>query len=526
MKFKLVKFDHLAIYKNNMKKAGFVLQIFLTLVLFLAFVWTGVYFLRQERIKQEIYRKGGNMVYKSTDELDIYAIETLASIDYSTITQKNTSMLFGGGNPRNIDAKGWNDLEKVGIKAVRVPLFLEHLFPTDTTLTSYINNEGDIQNPKNWNQSLMKQQTNILKEAKKHGMKTLGIIDYTPLWLNINRQPHGVPADWKVYEELVTKIYAANRDYLDYVTIWNEPDFTFFLNTKGTPYSPVSAYTSIFLHAQSAIREHDKKIGDGKSILVGGPALSKIENADFLDKILQSEDLRKSLDFISIHNYNNHQELDTSNIHSILKEHQLQNIPLFLTEWNYTSDESYFGPEMISDEGSTYAAGQFIDMIRQGITANFFFALQPVSFGQKGFGHGSLAFFDKDVAPMKLLPKAQVWNLFSQILGLGTNSFSVVESSSLEKISSIALINSNHENVLILSNDSSEAYLINIHAKLNSDIKNNTITAYKVSPFGLPEDSSGKINTQAKDGEIDFKILVPANTVIGLKIKPKTGFIL
>lgn len=511
---------------KSMKKIGFIIQILITLLLLAAFIWTAAYFLKQEQLRQETYRKGGNTVYKETDELDLYALQASGSIDYSMITKSNTSMLFGGGNPRNVTQQGWDELEKVGIKAVRVPLFLEHLFPEETTLASFKNNEGNIQDSSNWNQKLIKQQTDILREAKKRGMTTLGVMDYSPAWLNINKQPHGVPADWATYEQIVTRLYAINRDYLDYIAIWNEPDFNFFLNTKNTPYTPVSAYTSIFLHAQYSIKQYDQTMADGKSVRIGGPALSKVENAEFLDKILQSEDLRKSLDFVSIHNYSNHQQLETSNIHAILKKHLMSDLPLFLTEWNYTSDESYYGPEMISDEGSTYVANQFIQMINQDITANFFFALQPLSFGQKGFGHGSLAFFESDTTAMKLLPKAQTWNLFSKLLALGDGPFSVASTLPPDRIKTIAAVNSNGENVAAFSNDTSEPHLVSLNVKLSGEGKDYTVTAFKVSKFGLPDTSSGEISLKSKERSIKFKLFLPSNTVVGIRIKPRTGLIL
>lgn len=494
-------------------------SILIILVILGIFTW-GI----REKERKERYALGENMVYNLTDVLGVTTKEYSMKVDFFQIERKGTTMLFGGSNPRKVRGSSWDSLTEVGIKAVRVPLFIEHTIPKNSSIASFKKNDNNIQNIQTWNKPILDERKRLLREAKENGMSTVGIIDYSPPWLNQNRITHGVPQDWEVYEKIVETIYADNRDYLDYVEIWNEPDYNHFLNVSGTPYTPEEAYIQIYLHARNAIRNYDNKMNDGKTVKIGGPALSKIANYKFLSRVLDNKEFRDSVDFISIHNYDKHHSLDVSQINTVLKEHDMKNTPLFLTEWNYSPEETNYEPQMISHEAIPYVADRFIDMLKQGITANFFFAMQPLEYSHQGYGHGSLAFFETEKDGMKPMQKAKTWKLFSDILSIGNGSFDIVKSSEISGIKTISMINSKGENIIIISNSTPDPVTINILSTQISSQKNFTIAAYRASKADEVMTRNGVLSKKSDKNILEFKVFVPEKSVVGTVITSSKGF--
>jgi hypothetical protein len=105
----------------------------------------------------------------------------------------------------------------------------------------------------------------VFEEARRRGIKVIGIMDYAPRWLTYTRTEYGVPKDWGTYEELVGKAYDLYRPYIDYVEIWNEPNMPndkLFLVPNGSGLTRIKAYEQIYLHAATVIREKDKQINE------------------------------------------------------------------------------------------------------------------------------------------------------------------------------------------------------------------------------------------------------------------------
>ncbi len=478
----------------------------------------------REKERRASYSRGENMVYNLTDVLGVASKEYSMSVDFTQIERKASTMLFGGSNPRKVQDSAFDKMDELGIQAIRVPFFIEHAIPKNSSIASFKKNDKNIQNINSWNRSILDERKRLLREAKERGMTTLGIIDYTPAWLNQNGVLHGVPQDWEVYEKIVEMVYADNRDLLDYVEIWNEPDYVHFLNTSGTSYSQEDAYIQIYLHASKAIRNYDKKMNDGKSVKIGGPALSKLANYRFLSRVLANKELKDSIDFISIHNYDKHHDLEITDVKNILKDNNLEEIPIFLTEWNYSPEERNFEPQMISYEAIPYVADRFIDMLKQGIKANFFFAMQPLEYTSQGYGHGSLAFFEPEKEGMEPMQKAKTWKLFSDTMGVGKGPFDIVMSSEISSIKTLAIVNSEGHNVIIVSNSTNVPITVNVKTTHADSSRKYVISAYSASKQEDTITKNGDLNKKSANNNLEFKVFVPEKSVVGTTIQASKGF--
>ncbi len=112
-----------------------------------------------------------------------------------------------------------------------------------------------------------------------------------------------------------------------YWEIWNEPDIRVFWS--GTP----AQYVTLYEKAAAAIKSVDQ------SLQVGGPAVSTLTSTVFLDTFLSKiRDHGTPLDFFSYHYYNTGNPYFyiqmNRDARALLSRYGLDNVELFLTEWN------------------------------------------------------------------------------------------------------------------------------------------------------------------------------------------------
>lgn len=394
------------------------------------------------------------------------------TVNYKNPISTSSPLLFGGAHtPMESHKDAWNKIEEVGVTMIRRDFFIEQILPTNISLEDYKNNKNDIQDPKNWNQGMINAAKYRYQEAHRRGMKTIGIVDYSPAWLSHSETPYGLPKDWAVYEDIVKKLYTIYRDDLDYLEIWNEPSYERFMDVKNSDKTMEEIYVEIAKHTIKAVREVDKEKNDGKVIPLGGlVADNPIYAGKMLEAILQEPDITKELAFISYHTYG-HPEPSSENYRNILKKHGLGNMPMFVTEWNFSSDEKLQQPEKIGDKAITYTANQFLTYIDQNITGANYYMLEPVDYDTPGIGKKYMGFYKWQDDQAILLPHSRTWRLFSVQMGMGKGEskvYSINKDKSL--LNTLAFTNSTNQNGLILVNTSKNSHLTTVDLK-DLDIK-------------------------------------------------------
>ncbi|MCJ7826173.1 hypothetical protein MUP56_00985, partial [Patescibacteria group bacterium] len=173
------------------------------------------------------------------------------TIDFARQTATGSPLIFGGTEAPNLDHQdAWELLAAPGVTMIRRGFYIESELPTNITLDDYKANKNNVQNSDTWNRTTnwtnITITNQIYENAKKRGIKVMGILSFVPKWLTFSGTDKGVPKDWKVFEDIVQKSYRLHRSNLDMVEIWNEPDSQTFFDPTGSDLSRAEAYALIF----------------------------------------------------------------------------------------------------------------------------------------------------------------------------------------------------------------------------------------------------------------------------------------
>jgi len=135
-------------------------------------------------------------------------------------------------------ARSFEQMEHLGVKALRVELYWAGVAPRPTSATR----PGfDATNPSSYNWS---QYDPILEEAKRLGWPVLlTITSPVPRWATSNKKaPYVTRPDNQQFKEFVTAVARHFGSEVSIYAIWNEPNHPAFLqpqfNSNGTPASP------------------------------------------------------------------------------------------------------------------------------------------------------------------------------------------------------------------------------------------------------------------------------------------------
>lgn len=439
-------------------------------------------------------------------------------VDYSNKVSKGSPLVFGGVHaPSNNDYSVWQDYSDIGITLVRSDFFVEFCVPQNITLEQYKNNVNDIQNPHNWPGKCLSNIQAIFSQAKKRKMTVVGVLAYMPKWLSENNDSRSLPKDWQVYEDIVSKLYRLNRDNLDYIEIWNEPDHPEFF-TISADESKERKYLEIFKHATRAIRSVDSAINDGKRIKIGGPSISCPCETSYLQELLNDNEARAELDYISIHSYNNDDKY-LSKIKKIMQEKEMGSLPIYISEWNKSSLA-----KIDSDYNKTYlavpyTAERLVTFLKNNIPMASYFSLRENIPSSSLPERRSYGFYKRVWNGYQLFPQSSVWRLMSRKLKLGEGESTIVSSDPFEKVDSLGYINKDGESGLILINPDKSA---------TADF-----TAYGAPFVGQETDieismitSQGYESAYCSDrfkpdsDTIHFQFNVPENSVVAVHFSP------
>ncbi len=446
------------------------------------------------------------------------------TVDYSSQPISiGSPLIFGGSHHPPLDHQdAWDKIAEAGITMIRMDINIERELPNNISLNDYKTNTNNVQDPQNWDQNDIDNIQNVYQNAKQRNMKVMAIMSYSPAWLNHSNTIFGVPKDWAVYKDIVKKSYKLHRDNIDYVEIWNEPSYEIFLDLKGSNMSRTEAYKQIFKTATQAIREVDKELDDGKRVKIGGPVSHRPFDTEVLEVILEDQALIKELDFISYHNYEAEHLPEPSDVHfrKIMKEYNLEHLPIFLTEWNYHPGWDRPNPYNTSNKAITYVGNKFISFLTMGLAGANYHVIEPVNQKWPNGGENLHSFYRWENNQADLLPQSRTWRLLSKKMGLGQGEskiFDIQNNESENNVQMVGFQNVSNQFGVIISNESTEA-------RLNQfNFSNTKIDTYaNVRIFYASAENNAEIPIyegllkKNKDGSINFSFYIPQESVVGI----------
>lgn len=463
------------------------------------------------------YLRGSNVIYEEGQVLGINSTEYSASADFSKQIQQGNPLIFGGAHyPKLEQRSAWDQIQGAGVTSLRSDFYLDRYLPGKITLDDYKNNVNGVQDPKNWNQPAIKLTQDVYKEAQKRNMKTVGVLTYAVSWLTYSGTNYGVPKDWNVYEDIVRKSYTLYRDNLDYLEIWNEPDLSFFLDTKNSGMTREDAYHQIVIHAVNAIQQVDAEKNDGKKMKIGVGVISQPLNYKLLDPVLTDKNLMSKVNFVSYHNYENQPEPSQNLVKAEMQKNGFADFPLWLTEWAHNPNIKTPDAYQLSDLGISYTGSKFISYLNTGLQATNYFALQQIDPDSKRGDEGYLGFFTEKDGKDTLLPVAKTFTLMSKTLDLGGGMSSIYQTNPDQDTKMTSFKNEKGEYGVVISNDTNASSIYNVTMYQYPVSGQVLISAYVASDSQDGKTKLGTLTVNNQNSQMSFKVVAPANSVIGV----------
>lgn len=373
--------------------------------------------------------------------------------------------------------------QQAGVKLQRGTIHMDRLFTDkfpNMTLQDYLNNAGDVQNPDNWDWSIL----SWLDHAKASGITTQMNILQTPAWLTYNGTNSGIPKDWSIWQDIVRKVVERNASKIDQIDILNEPMTSSIVNRSGSPYhSQQSAAADFYYYTVKAVRSVNQ------NVIVGGDGDDK-QGGDFgaMGTILRDTRLSPTdIQFVSYHAYSPDivAKAKLPELKTLLESTGHAGIPVYLNEWNH----NYFGdttaPQVVGNQATTFVANTLINLANQPIiTGAGFMAglpgnveLDPVENCPGCVIHQAIYDWNGDSAT--LWPQARAYRLMSVDAGLGDGEFSTVATTAGGLTNAVAFTNARGQKGVILVNDTASAKEVDATLKGTGYTTNNvTATVY------------------------------------------------
>lgn len=216
-----------------------------------------------------------------------------------------------------------------------------NIVPSNITLSNYQSNFMGANNTVTWNfGSLFK--LGYFRSSAGSGsrsgsaMKFMVTLAYAPRFLTYDGTTTGVPQDWNVYMDIVSKvcIYLKAYSSVKYLEIWNEPDGG-FLTIGGSPYTTkAAAYMDIYFYTVQAIK------ASGMSVLIGGTAgADPVNSLALANAMLSNPKISADVGFLTYHHYDGDSGTDIADAYlweALALSHNRTALPVFVDEWNYS----------------------------------------------------------------------------------------------------------------------------------------------------------------------------------------------
>lgn len=415
--------------------------------------------------------------YKASQELEKNIMSARApnpvavQFDFTKQLATGSPLIFGGAHHPPLEHEdAWDVMVETGVTNIRVDFYISGSFQRNVTLESYKKNENNIQDPKNWNIEYMEKRREIFKRAKEKGLTTIGVVSFSTKWLSYNNSDFGVPKDWDVYEDLVKKHYRYHRDYIDYLEIWNEPNMnvdSVFLDVRGSNMTKIEAYEKIYYHASKAIREVDAEINDGRVTPLGGPVSFIETDASFLEPILKNQGTAKNIDFVSYHQYISQPGITNGKFVNLLKRYNRTELPIFISEWSYSSNPKEVEHIVPTSRGITFSATALTSFLKMGIHGANYHSMTAFEEGKTYGLAKNHAFYEWNGSRAVPLPMGKTWQLMSNTLALGKGSSKIYDYTAFidAPIESVGFTNSAGQHGSLFINTTNEPQFIEVSFK-------------------------------------------------------------
>lgn len=442
----------------------------------------------------------------------------VVEVDYSKQIADGSPLVFGGSHsPPPEHGGAWDELKNTGITMLRKDLYIEFTLPRNISIEDYKNNKNNVQDPSTWDQKTITNIKTAIRSAKERGISVMGIMGYAPKWLTHDGTAFGVPKDWQVYGDIVEKIYSLYRDDLDYVEIWNEPDHRIFLTTENSNLTKQEAYTNIYITSSNSIKSVDNNKKDGKFVKIGAGVESNPRVSNIAEYLITEGDINIKPDFLSFHTYDSFEE-------SLKKYREISakidNVPIFITEWNYESRDKYTSDYKTGNRAFIFTTKRLIDYLNNGVNGANYFAMLPVNTNNRGTNENTMGFYKWENNHVSLLPQANSWKILSKSMGLGSGESRIVKVVTDIDTPTLGFINHFGSKGAIVVNENIESQFVEIKFK-NAEIKNRA----SASIYIASETQDGEKEVLARtlypddNNEYKFRYILQPNSVIGVTLK-------
>ncbi|NNN29214.1 cellulase family glycosylhydrolase [Streptomyces sp. S3(2020)] len=404
-----------------------------------------------------------------------------------TVNPAAQPALFGLANEPSREHQDdvYPKFRKVGVKLERGTLHVDRLFVEKfpgMTLQDYVNNVDDIQNPDNWDWSVL----SWLGHAQANGMTTQLNILQAPAWLTYSGTYSGIPKDWSVWQDIIRKVVARYSSKIDQIDILNEPMTSSMVDRTGSPYrSQRTAAADLYFYTVRAIRDVNEKV------VVGGDGDNE-QGGDFgaMGTILRDPRLSATdIQFVSYHAYYDDivGNAKLPELKALLDSTGHSGIPVYLNEWNHNYHGDTTAPQVVGNRATTFVANTLINLANQPmITGAAFMSALPgnVELDPAENCPGCViaqAIYDWDGTSATLWPQTRAYRLMSVAAGLGKGQFSTAATDAGGLTNAMAFTNARGQKGVILVNDT--AGQVSVNATLNAtgctkrNVKATTFTA-------------------------------------------------
>ncbi len=496
--------------------------------------------------------------------VSLYGQNPQVTADFSVNNGTGSPLVFGlsGSVVQDTVQTSYDSQNSGGVTIIRTGLHIPKLFQASrfpvanaaddaSTLAAYVaamnagSQPGSLADPATWDWSSW---TTAGALYRQQGLKIMVATTYCPLWLAWYPDPGGwgVPKNWLVWQDIVTKVYKHLNGSLDYAEIWNEPDN--FIDDPvgdGSPYAgdKLAAYKDLYYYTATAIRLANQ------TIPIGGPVVgfgdSQTPGIEYASTILGDSRNHGNVNFLDYHDYSfttNEDKTWVANYKAEGAQYGLSNIPVFITEWNYGSTPypNYNPGQPISNTNPQYINGplngaapnavsfvgrRLSDMLNGQLTGSMIYVDPPSGCPTSGqFAGDCFEFLDTNE---NLLPKSWTYRLLSKDLRLGSGTSTLASASTVTQLAATGAAKTADGNLAAwLVNDSSSPTTVDLVAKGLTGSAGKA-TVYLASDQSTAVDASAPFSTQTINvvsGQSTLtNLAIPAYSVMGVLLDGVNG---
>ncbi|MBB4686032.1 cellulase family glycosylhydrolase [Amycolatopsis jiangsuensis] len=424
------------------------------------------------------------------------------SVDFDHQIATSSNLMFGLSSWPKLKPEYASTVADAGVTILRSDVYLYDLIPDRET---FERPPADW----NWNPDGENETTNESDLAAYHdaGLKHMLIIHGFPEWMGTegaetswDGDDDSLPiTDFDALKESFKQVFAHYQDDVDYFEVANEPDLEMDYDD----------YAHIYREALAGMNEvsADKPVG---------PQIAS-DDGDWYEKLLSDPEIGPDVRFGDWHSYGDDKaNANAGRWHDINDEAGRSDLPLFVTEWNFSPDFEQEGSiNSDSPQAVSFAGWRLSGMMDAGVTGAMIFGSndEPDSFD--AYRRHPFAFVDSDGT---LSPKAATFRLLSKDLGLGRGENKITNTGDDGLTSSCSAVNAAGQRVAWAINDSENPVTADLtleNTGANGDVQ---LTHYLAAP---DNDATAPVKTEtatATDGTVSTTMELPPYSVYGVVV--------